>query len=105
LELHLDISVYCDVKFNPEQMFRMFYGLYSGLDMRPYADPAFGDAQLGEIMIGLSSGLDVRPYAHPQLSADEMKTIRDLLTKNGGFWLDHYNINSGDSVATMSKFD
>ena len=68
LESSVDVSVYADPKFSPEQMVKILEGLEEGLDVCTYTNPKFNPGQMHQILEGLREGLDVSDLLHPDNS-------------------------------------
>ena len=78
----MKIEIYEGMRFLPNQMEQIRYGLQKGINVSLYADPKYRPFQMEQIRLGLEQGLDVSIYLDDRLSAIDMDKIRrELLEK------------------------
>ena len=78
----LDVSLYDDPKFSPEQMHEIRLGILSKIDISKYRDPKFDQYQMGVIRKGLEKGYDITEYVDERYAFYKMYNILEALKRN-----------------------
>lgn len=83
LEHNVDVKKFADAKYCSEQMCMLELGLELGINIELYALPILNSKQMKQILVGLCCGVNILDYCDYKTCAEDMETIRKVLTYKG----------------------